>query len=66
MTHLKYFGLKNFLVFDAEGYLFKFAPITLITGANNSGKSSIFKALSLRKESFTKNFNLDILDGTFS
>lgn len=62
MAHLKYFGLKNFRVFDEEGYLFKFAPITLITGANNSGKSSIFKALSLMKESFEKNSNLDKLD----
>jgi predicted ATPase len=64
MAHLKYFGLKNFRVFDEEGYLFKFAPITLITGANNSGKSSIFKALSLMKESFEKNSNLDKLDLT--
>lgn len=49
MAHLNKFGLKNFRVFELE-YIFDFAPITILTGANNSGKSSLLKALQLLKE----------------
>lgn len=49
MSHLNKFGLKNFRVFDQE-FIFDFAPITILTGANNSGKSSLLKALNLLKE----------------
>ena len=52
MAHIQYLGLKNFRVFDQEGHLFEFAPITLVTGANNSGKSSILKAMMLLQKSF--------------
>mgnify|MGYP000092698862 CR=1 FL=1 len=43
------FGLKNFRVFK-EHYDFDLAPIMLLTGPNNSGKSSLTKALLLMKE----------------
>lgn len=48
MPNLKGIGLQNFRTFKDYEYL-DFAPITLITGANNSGKSSIFKAIMLLK-----------------
>jgi AAA15 family ATPase/GTPase len=62
MSHLSIFGLKNFRVFDdEEGFLEEFAPITLVTGANNSGKSSILKALVMLKDSInTKKVPFDI------
>ena len=44
MPNLTGLGLQNFRTFaDKQGL--EFAPITLITGANNSGKSSILKAI---------------------
>lgn len=43
------FGLKNFRIFK-EHYDFELAPIMLLTGPNNSGKSSLTKALLLMKE----------------
>lgn len=49
MGHIHGFGVKNFRVFKKET-VFKFAPITVLTGTNNSGKSSIIKALLLLKE----------------
>lgn len=49
-THLKGFGLENFRVFKDYTY-FDFAPITILTGPNNSGKSSLNKALLLFKDS---------------
>jgi AAA15 family ATPase/GTPase len=38
-THLKGFGLENFRVFKDYTW-FDFAPITILTGPNNSDKSS--------------------------
>ncbi|MFN3488466.1 MAG: DUF3696 domain-containing protein [Emticicia sp.] len=49
MQHLKGFGLENFRVFKDYTW-FDFAPITLLIGPNNSGKSSLIKALLLLKE----------------
>ena len=43
------FGLKNFRVFK-EHFDFDLAPIMVLTGPNNSGKSSLTKALLLVKE----------------
>lgn len=43
-THLKGFGLENFRVFKDYTW-FDFAPITILTGPNSSGKSSLIKAL---------------------
>ena len=44
------FSIKNFRVFDQEGADLAFRPITILTGCNNSGKSSITKALCLLKD----------------
>jgi predicted ATPase len=52
MPNLKGIGLQNFRTFKNYEYL-EFAPITLITGANNSGKSSIFKAIMLLKSNIS-------------
>ncbi len=48
MPHLSGFGLENFRVFKEHTW-FDFAPITLLVGPNNSGKSSLIKALLLLK-----------------
>ena len=45
--------LKNFRVFDnKQGGTFNLAPITILTGCNSSGKSSLVKALLLLKDFF--------------
>ena len=41
------YTVKNFRKFDNEGASVKFSPITILTGANSSGKSSIVKSLVL-------------------
>ena len=41
------FSLKNFRSFGEEGADFELAPITVLTGRNSSGKSSMVKALIL-------------------
>jgi len=46
MAKLIGLGLENFRVFK-DYTEFDFAPLTLLTGANNSGKSSLVKALLL-------------------
>jgi predicted ATPase len=60
MSHLYKIGLENFRLFK-EMQEFDFAPITLLTGVNNSGKSSIIKSLLLLKESFNKSVFLSEL-----
>lgn len=52
-THLKGFGLENFRVFKDYTW-FDFAPITVLTGTNSSGKSSLIKALLLLENSASK------------
>ncbi|MDZ7740202.1 MAG: AAA family ATPase [Bacteroidota bacterium] len=54
MAHLTRFGLKNFRIFE-EYTDFEFAPITVFTGTNSSGKSSVLKALQLLKHNFDEN-----------
>lgn len=54
MAHLSGFGLENFRVFK-EYTWFDFAPITLLVGPNNSGKTSLIKALLLLKDNYEKN-----------
>jgi len=46
MAHLTGFGVENFRVFRDETW-FDFAPLTILVGPNNSGKSSLAKALML-------------------
>ena len=41
------FTIKNFRVFDEKGVSFDLKPLTILTGCNSSGKSSIVKALLL-------------------
>lgn len=41
------FSLKNFRSFGEEGANFELAPITVLTGCNSAGKSSLVKALML-------------------
>lgn len=53
MAHLSSLGLENFRTFR-ERATFDFAPLTILTGPNSSGKSSIFKALLLLQESARK------------
>ncbi len=54
MITLNRFGLSNFRVFK-EYTEFEFAPITVLTGANNSGKSSLLKALLLVQDNAKRN-----------
>ena len=54
-THLKGFGLENFRVFKDHTW-FDFAPITILTGPNNSGKSSLNKALLLMKDNYERGY----------
>lgn len=47
------FSIKNFRVFDNKnGGTFKLSPITVLTGCNSSGKSSVIKSLLLLKDFF--------------
>ena len=47
------FSQKHFRVFDnKQGRTFDLAPITILTGCNSSGKSSVVKALMLLKDFF--------------
>lgn len=44
-------GFENFRVFQKQKY-FDFAPITIITGTNNSGKSGLLNGIKLLQENF--------------
>lgn len=57
MSHLKHFGVGNFKVFKELTH-FDLAPITILTGKNNSGKSSLIKSMLLLKNSPVENINL--------
>ena len=46
MTQITGFGFSNFRVFKKNTF-FDFAPLTIFTGSNSSGKSSITRGLSL-------------------
>ncbi|MFD2602597.1 AAA family ATPase [Flavobacterium suzhouense] len=49
-------GLKNFRIFDGQvGFLEELSPINILTGANNSGKSSVIKSLQMLKNSSKDN-----------
>lgn len=47
------YSVKNFRVFDNNGVTVDLAPITILTGCNSSGKSSIAKSLLLLDSYFT-------------
>lgn len=66
-NHISELGFKNYRVFDNNDlYKIELKPITFITGANSSGKSSIFKALMLLEENRKANnlFELMFFSGT--
>lgn len=46
------FTIKNFRIFDEDGETFDLKPLTILTGCNSSGKSSVVKGLSLLCEYF--------------
>lgn len=46
------FGIKNFRVFGERGVSFDLNPITILTGENSSGKSSLVKAMILMRNYF--------------
>lgn len=54
--------IKNFRVFNANGVTFELNPITILTGSNSSGKSSLVKALFLLN-SFLAQIKKDIENG---
>jgi predicted ATP-dependent endonuclease of OLD family len=61
---LKALTLTNFRVFKEETEI-PFSPLTIITGANSSGKSSVFKALMLLQDNLERNqlARLDFTNG---
>lgn len=44
--------IKNFKSIDERGVRIEFAPITLLFGPNNAGKSTVIQALHLAREAF--------------
>jgi len=58
---IKVIGIENFRVFK-DYTKFKLAPITVLTGTNNSGKSSFLKLLDLLKSNFSTIRNFDELN----
>jgi predicted ATPase len=61
MPNLKGLGLQNFRTFSTKEDL-KFAPITLITGTNNAGKSSVFKAIQFLVHNYENGIVSETLD----
>lgn len=56
------FKLQNFRVFKGEGTEFEFKPLNFITGPNNSGKSSLLKAIQLIEDNKKRPFGLTRLE----
>jgi predicted ATPase len=54
-------GFKNMKVFK-ERQWFDFKPITLLTGTNNSGKSSVINAMQMLQQNLPNNYNSTIDD----
>lgn len=54
MSEILTFGIENFKVFEKHQE-FKIKPITILTGKNNSGKSSLIQALKFLSKTFQKN-----------
>ncbi|WP_214226654.1 DUF3696 domain-containing protein [Pedobacter sp. B4-66] len=61
MPNLEGLGLQNFRTFTKMEDL-EFAPITLITGTNNAGKSTIFKAIQFLAHNFKDGIVSETLD----
>ena len=58
------YTLKNFRVFDEQGATFELAPVTILTGCNSSGKSSITKSLMLLNPLMSK-YKQSIMNNNF-
>lgn len=56
MAHLSLFGVSNFKVFKDLAQ-FELKPITILTGTNSSGKSSLTKAIRLLQQCFPEAIN---------
>ncbi len=54
--------IKNFRIFDENGVTFKMSPITILTGCNSSGKSTLVKAI-MTLQSFLHNIIKDFHQG---
>lgn len=54
--------IKNFRIFDEDGTVVPLRSVTILTGCNNAGKSSIVKALCLLKD-FCQQIEADYGDG---
>lgn len=61
MPNLEGLGLQNFRTFNKREN-FEFAPITIITGTNNAGKSSVFKAIQFLVHNFKDGIDSESLD----
>jgi|GEM_PF-4813396 len=61
---VKRFGIKNFRVFK-EYQEFRLAPLTILTGPNNSGKSTFTKAMLFVQENNVYFKNVNSLDQEF-
>ncbi len=61
MPNLEGLGLQNFRTIKIREDL-EFAPITLITGTNNAGKSSVFKAIQFMVHNFKNGIVSETLD----
>jgi AAA ATPase domain len=62
MPHLKHIGLTNFRVFGERTDI-ALAPLTILTGTNSSGKSSVLKAMQLLQENIADIGFLNFSDG---
>lgn len=49
-----FYTIQNFRVFNQEGQTFKMSPITVLTGCNSSGKSSLVKSQLLLRDFMRK------------
>ena len=56
------YTIKNFRVFDEDGVTIPIKPITILTGCNSSGKSSIVKSMVLF-DTYLKGLFADFKDG---
>lgn len=61
MAYIKKIGLENFRLFK-DKTVFDLAPITILTGTNSSGKSSLIKALQLLKSSIKETGGINELN----
>lgn len=62
MPHLKHIGLTNFRVFGERTDI-ALAPLTILTGPNSSGKSSVLKAIQLLQENIADIGHLNFSHG---